>query len=103
MMTVSEYLFMNAVMLAIGIVYAAILDQKQVYRWFYPKRTWVTVVIGVLLCGIPLFILWWRGNVPTFILILYITVFADVGLPIGIWQHQNGEKLDQEAKEARER
>lgn len=102
-MSVEAYLAMNAAMLAVGIIYAAILDQPKVYRLFYPKRTWVTVVIGVLLCGVPWGVLWWMGIVQTFHLVLYITLFADVGLPIGIWQHQNGKRLADQAKRIRGR
>lgn len=89
-------------MVIIGVAYAAILDQKPIYNWFYPHRTWVTVVIGVILCGVPWGILWLMGIVTLFDIILYCTIFAAVGMPIGIWQHRNGKRLDEEEKRVRE-
>jgi hypothetical protein len=97
------FVVMNIAMIAVGTVYAAILDRRRVYRWFYPKRTWLTVVVGVLLVGIPWGILWLYGVVSTFDIVLYITLFADVGFPIGLWQYLNGRKLDEQARKVQER
>lgn len=94
---------MHVSMVIVGIIYAAILNIPRVYKKFYPHRTWLTVVIGVLLVGIPWGILWLSGLVSTFDIILYITLFVDVGIPIGIWQHLNGKKLDREEQEIKDR
>lgn len=93
---------MVLIMFIIGVAFAAILDQRGVYHWFYPKRTWVTVVIGVILCGFPWGVLWLMGIVEWFHIVLYATIFAACGAPIGIWQHRNGKRFDAEEKEIRE-
>jgi hypothetical protein len=103
-MTIPLYLSFTAYALACGLLYARALRIKALYRWFYPKFTWVTVAVGITLGGAPWAWLWLFdiAVTPAFAVILYSTVFLAIGDPI-IWeQTRNGNELEAKAKKVRE-
>lgn len=103
-MTVPLYCFISAYAIATGLLYARALRVKALYRWFYPKFTWVTVAIGVTLGGAPWAWLW-LFNIsltPMFAVIFYSTIFLGIGAPIGVEQIRNGNELEAKAKKVRE-
>lgn len=68
--------------------YARFLNQRWVYEWYHPDRTWVTVVGGDAIIGCAIGGLCILGIFPWLLLLLYATLHVAAGVPIIVWQFQ---------------
>lgn len=84
-------ILIHVTLCAACIAYAMFLNQKHVYEWYTPNRTWVTVVIGDALIGIALAMVCAVGVLPWLALLFYGTLHIAAGAPIIIWQLQRAD------------
>lgn len=84
-------ILIHVMLCAACVVYAMFLNQRHVYEWYNPNRTWITVVIGDTLIGIALAMVCAIGALPWLVLLFYSTLHIAAGLPIIIWQFQRAD------------
>lgn len=89
---------------AAAALYAAFLNQRHVYEWYNPDRTWLTVIGGDVLIGLALAALVALEALPADVLLYWLTLHLCAGTPIIFWQLRRAKKraaelrkLDQEA------
>ena len=84
------------VLFLICVGYALFLNQRSVYEWYTPNRTWVTVVGGDTLIGLALAMLCAIDVLPWLALLLYGTLHIAAGTPIIVWQLRRANKRERE-------
>lgn len=82
----------HLVLFGVALGYAKFLNKKEVYEWYHPDRTWMTVVGGDLLIGIALAAECYIGTLPWMALLLYGTLHVAAGLPIIHWQRRQADE-----------
>lgn len=79
-------------LLAASTLYAAFLNQRHVYEWYNPDRTWLTVIGGDVLIGLALLGVVWVGALPTAVIPYWISLHIVAGVPIIVWQRMRTRK-----------
>ena len=86
--------------LAIGATaYALFLNQKHVYEWYSPDRTWVTVIGGDVLIGSAACALCALGVLPWAVIAYFASLHVAAGAPIIDWQLRRALKRQHELNE----
>lgn len=79
--------------------YALFLNQKHIYEWYNPDRTWITVVGGDVLIGLALLGICYIGALPWDVLTYWITLHATAGVPIIVWQRTRSARRGKQLQE----
>lgn len=85
-------ILIHVALAAICTLYALFLNQRHIYEWYNPDRTWMTVIGGDVLIGLALLAIVYLGALPAAALLYWTSLHVVAGIPIIVWQHIRARK-----------